>query len=106
MMNRKPHKHAEVIKAWADGAVIEVKNESTDYKWWTFQSDCAPSWSETNEYRIKPEPKPDVESYLVFRRRDGWIEFTQFIDDGNVMEVINIIRDGETGKIKSAEVFE
>ena len=23
----KPHKHAEVIKAWADGAVIEYKSE-------------------------------------------------------------------------------
>ena len=99
-MNRKPHKHAEVIKAWADGAEIQALSG----KFWL--STPSPQWSEDKEYRIKPEPKPDVESYLVFRRRDGWIEFTQFIDDGNVMEVINIIRDGETGKIKSAEVFE
>lgn len=46
-----PHKHAELIKAWADGAEIEMKNGTL----WT---DCVqpnnPSWSNSVEYRIKP----------------------------------------------------
>lgn len=45
---RKPHKHAAVIKEWADGAQIETK---TINGW----QDCpAPSWQVYNEYRIKP----------------------------------------------------
>lgn len=45
-----PHKHAEVIKAWADGAEIEYE----DCGW----HDCTKStvWDEETEYRIKPEP--------------------------------------------------
>lgn len=43
-----PHKHAEVIKAWADGAEIEYE----DCGW----HDCteSPVWDEETEYRIKP----------------------------------------------------
>lgn len=57
---RKPHKHADIIKAWADGAVIQV--------WETISwQDCAshgPTWSENRRYRIKPE-QSDVEKYGV-----------------------------------------
>lgn len=45
-----PHKHAEFIKAWADGAEIESRPYS-DSKW----AACpCPAWSDTGEYRIKP----------------------------------------------------
>jgi hypothetical protein len=54
-----PHKHAELIKAWADGAEIEY-NGVYDEEWqrlydgkWQKVSD--PSWPEHYEYRIKPE---------------------------------------------------
>jgi hypothetical protein len=47
---RKPHVHAEIIKAWADGAKIEV--ECNGY--WVPLSD-RPCWYETVKYRIKPE---------------------------------------------------
>lgn len=46
----KPHKHAEVIKAWADGAEIEY---SADGDYWGSISD--PSWIPEFEYRVKPE---------------------------------------------------
>lgn len=46
-----PHKHAEVIKAWADGATVQV---STPAGWEDMR--CAPGWFDYNEYRIKPEP--------------------------------------------------
>ena len=45
-----PHKHAEVIKAWADGQEIEYCQGG---KW--FES-LVPTWREEREYRIKPEP--------------------------------------------------
>lgn len=48
----KPHKHAELIKAWADGAEIEVKTNM--FGWATIDS---PTWAGDAEYRIKPKPK-------------------------------------------------
>lgn len=125
----KPHKHAEVIKAWADGASIEVKGEFTDYQWWTFQADYVPSWSAKNEYRIKPEPNPDEVLYAVTglnhinsQSINGlWVNFSSansvksFGRDGTFSQgadmefkvngLIKVIFDGETCKPKSAEVL-
>ena len=50
----KPHKHAELIKAWADGAVIEALDCGHWYECVT------PDWEGGYKFRIKPEPKPDV----------------------------------------------
>lgn len=49
----KPHKHSEVIKAWADGKSIEYMSESE--KQWLDATDT-PGWYENVQYRIKPEP--------------------------------------------------
>lgn len=48
-----PHKHAKLIKAWADGAKIQWLRP--DGRWVDLQ--VAPAWHTTDEYRIKPEPK-------------------------------------------------
>lgn len=44
----KPHKHSELIKAWADGAQIQVK-----YLGWADVDE--PNWGVNKEYRIKPK---------------------------------------------------
>lgn len=81
----KPHKHAELIKAWADGATIQrriIRNgENIDepiisYSWLT---ENMPMWSIHEEYRIKPEPKPEsVEKpmYIYYSRAESkvWID--------------------------------
>ena len=46
----KPRKHADLIKAWADGAEIQRWAEST--KSWVDAE--PPSWNDALEYRIKP----------------------------------------------------
>lgn len=46
----KPHKHAEIIKAWADGAQIQFKFKD---KWFDFLG-SANNWYQCMEYRIKP----------------------------------------------------
>lgn len=45
----KPHKHAELIKAWADGAEIEVYQPALG-RW----EEAEPAWHTSFEYRIKP----------------------------------------------------
>ena len=48
-----PHKHAALIKAWADGAEIEY---SVDSRYWEPAS--GPLWDRNTQYRIKPVPTP------------------------------------------------
>jgi hypothetical protein len=50
------HIHADLIKAWADGAEIEVISTAGD---WVIASH--PGWSAMAFYRIKPQPpkEPD-----------------------------------------------
>jgi len=78
----KPHKHAEVIKAWADGAQIQFRNVTTE-KNWTDLPFCSPSWYETVEYRIKPDPKPEpLHQAAVF-----YLQLRCFVDkDGKILK--------------------
>lgn len=48
----KPHKHAELIKAWADGAQIQCKHAIND----SWIDVGIPNW-ESENYRIKPAKK-------------------------------------------------
>ena len=86
-----PHKHAELIKAWADGAEIEVRDSS---EW---QETTTPTWRCYFEYRIKPEPKPDVVRYGIATH---WMRKVASDDDN-----LELTFDGETGKLKSVEVI-
>jgi hypothetical protein len=51
------HTHADLIHKWADGAQIQCLR--SDYTW---VDALDPSWLEVTQYRIKPEPKPDVDA--------------------------------------------
>lgn len=60
MCNKQPHKWHKEIKAWADGANIEVYHNG---KW----VNCLnPNWDTRNTYRIKPQLKPDLVRYGRF----------------------------------------
>ena len=100
---KTPHKHAELIKAWADGAEIEVKGSTEDS--WFFVD---PDWDTDIEYRIKPEPKPDVVLYAT-----TWFSAT---DDSHVLsprltktktssDNIKLTFHGETKELIKAEVI-
>jgi len=70
------HKHADLIIAWADGAIIQYKDYAG--KWTDFEPPTYASWHQNMEYRIKPEPKPetlDTRSYLI-GRYDGLRELS------------------------------
>jgi len=100
---KTPHKHSELIKAWADGAEIQVLY-SRDWK------DCVtPLWDLENEYRIKPEPKPKP----VVLYATTWFSAT---DDSHVLspsltklrtssDNIKLTFHGETKELIKAEVI-
>lgn len=54
--NNPPHKHAEVIKAWADGAIIQyrVDDELGLSLGWIDCLENIPSWNIDYQYRVKP----------------------------------------------------
>jgi len=67
----KQHNHAELIKAWAEGAEIECYCRFTSR--WFYKPN--PNWSESLEYRIKPKPKWEKrqEVPLFYERYDCYI---------------------------------
>ena len=106
---KTPHKHADLIKAWADGAVIQwYDDHPREHRW----KDCSKDvldWSAPVQFRIKPEPTPDVTAY--FKSGNISREMTSI---GASVGVVNTTKtfanlcltfDGETGKLKSAEVL-
>ena len=96
---KPPHKHAALIKAWADGAEIEYCDLDAP---WHIRSN--PNWLGRGEYRIKPEPKPDVVDYVrvgEFHRISVCpLEWARETNSN-----LKLTFDGETGKLKSAEVI-
>ena len=87
------HIHADLIHAWADGAQIEWKNRNGQ---WHDMGE--PLWSEKHEYRIKPEPNPDIVRYLEVHHR-----ITDSVQ--GPYHNVKVTFDGETGDLKSAEVL-
>lgn len=94
---KQPRKHAALIKAWADGAEIQYKDFTggwVDVGVISWYADC--------EYRIKPEPKPDVvqEFWCELGNKGHW-HLPYLTSPAN----LRLTFDGETGKLKKAEVL-
>lgn len=94
---KTPHKHAELIKAWADGEEIE-KRDSYCPVWVVVEQ---PVWNLDSEYRIKPEPKPD--RVIIPDLVTVWVHDEH--QDYYLKGELKLTFDGETGKLKSAEVL-
>jgi hypothetical protein len=97
MTERKPHKWAEAIKAWADGKPIQFRVIGGTY--WGDVKEAYPSFSnEKLEWRVKPE-------YVVIERcvqippEQGTIHFAYD-------KAPNIRFTFKTGKLIKAEVIE
>jgi len=94
---KTPHKHAELIKQWANGAEIEWKYTYHVDGW---RPAGHPNWdAEYVEYRIKPEPKPDVVNLYFIE--NPYCRLANKKDGPN----LKLTFSGETGKLKSAEVL-
>lgn len=62
----KPHVHAQLIKAWAEGHTVQCWNER--FEKWIDSED--PAWSPSARYRIKPE-QSDFDKYGI-EKGDVW----------------------------------
>jgi len=77
----KPHKHAELIKAWADGREIQYRSfHPWDTQWQKEYGE--PDWNSREfEYRIKP----DKVVRWLWAWKDivsgEWMEGNKFMDD-------------------------
>lgn len=65
-----PHKHAELIKAWADGAIIQYFDPGNDC--WTDVFNNIPSWSNDYDYQVKPSEPKKVKMWNALYKSDNW----------------------------------
>lgn len=102
---RTPHKHAEIIKAWADGAQVQCRG-TCDTTWKDIGEQ--PCWFDTIEYRIKPAPKEDV---VMTRRVSISVEPSPCEPNGLVNVTagfrrnVRFVFDGETRELKHVELI-
>lgn len=69
------HKWHKEIKAWADGAEIEVKYMGQN--WW---GESNPDWNyEDAEFRIKPQPKEPKYLYVYESPSSGYIALSDIL---------------------------
>ena len=61
----KPHVHADIIKAWADGHPIQFRT-GLDTEWLDVQTHSTPAFNSFQAYRIKPQPKLFTQEYHVY----------------------------------------
>jgi hypothetical protein len=82
MANTKtPHKHAEVIRASADGATVEDFDDA-DEVWYVIDN---PSFHTSMKYRVQPEPKKHkYRVALMSDGKDAWTTTEDYGDDNPV----------------------
>lgn len=97
----KPHKHAALIKAWADGAEIQCRHQSHLGAW---VDAAVPQWHIDWDYRIKPKTikyrnflwKTGSEQLVVcvtneqenyIEPRINWSGFLEWLGDWQEVEV-------------------
>jgi hypothetical protein len=97
------HLHADLIHAWADGAEIEYFNEHSN-EWRTFVNEHN-IWYEAWQYRIKPEPKPDIVKYINVRLQYKDTGICRWDSCDAQYANLKLVFDGDTGNLKSAEAI-
>lgn len=89
-----PHKHRDVIIAWANGQDIEYLIPPG--KWVPVRN---PEWCGALEYRVKPAPKPD-------QVRTMFVELNPKLDNAYNKPNLKLTFDGETEKLKAVEIIQ
>jgi hypothetical protein len=102
-----PHKHADVLRAIAEKGfeAVEFLWSAEKDAWCTATQGTNPLTHHCYTWRIKPEPKPDVVVYNMVTPQiaSGMLEAVHY-EPGRGHNM-RYVFDGETGKLKSAEVL-
>ena len=95
------HKHYDCIVAWAEGKTVQNFNDRR-MCWEDITGD--PYWVNSFQYRIKPEPKPDVVKHFFVEAH--FLAGVRLSEASQLdVPVLSITFDGETGKLKEAVVL-
>jgi hypothetical protein len=86
------HKHSELIKAWADGAEIQMYYEEKHDQFgkddWIDISN--PTWDEDKKYRLKPKKKPKTKIVYEWMYKIGrfeeWYISSRLLTEGEAKE--------------------
>ena len=100
---KTPHKHAELIIAWVHDQSIklEFKRPLPGAEWTFWYSSLTPITNPEYQWRIKPEPKPDLNFYYHV---DNETHLPTFPTESFHLN-LKLTFDGETRKLKSSEVI-
>jgi hypothetical protein len=104
-MTNKPHKHADAITAWANGATIEVGDGRG---FWAVTP--RPDWSADLKYRVKP-PESEV-AYPVTTMSDDELKCCWSLMSGNKIDALRgfagsvLIHACDTGLVVTREEFD
>lgn len=101
---KKPHKHADVIKAWADGEKIEFFNPQNG-RWRDY--DPVSFCGVEDEFRIKPEPKPDIVHEVRLWMGAQNSVLVRYNSESLRVSGANLrlTFDGESGRLKLGEIL-
>ena len=90
------HKHAELIKKWADGALIEQKI----YTEWVACD--KPTWDVNSIYRVRQESQDfAVSANVIFEQTSsGYLKFSIYGDHN-----VDFIFDGNSKKLKAVNLL-
>jgi hypothetical protein len=96
------HKHAEVIKAWVDGAIIEYRTLEINGKWSIWYQVNEPAFYTTDDFEYRIKPTNDKQSFFVYDKHNK--QFVEY-EKGKKGDLL-VTFDGKTGKLKQAEVIQ
>ena len=89
------HKHAKLIKAWAEGA--KIQKFSKRHQAW--EESEHPTWNEETEYRLRI--KPDYRIELNANVLNGEL----FMDVGAKFPNLSLIFDAGSNELKAVELI-
>lgn len=112
------HKHHDCIVAWAEGKTIQFRfRYHPSDPWMELPNVGNVGWHEEIEYRVKPEPKPDIVRYACARfylyndlcevgqQQNEISTSTYWTKTPSGSDNLKATFDGETGKLKSVELI-
>jgi len=91
------HKHRDLIIAWANGAIIQHRDDFGHWEDWDASN--SPPWFDDDEYRIKPEPAPEPKKVTMYIYNNAHMG-TTWIDDVHPKQRVDSIYSRYMGSIE------